>query len=186
MKDATAEPRLWRYCHAAGQKLPKGTIVGGLDGTHEGLLLISSDAEVARLLGLAAAGWVSHFVAQFKGAIKPEQLAHLASTPVLDGIHFGPVTARLLQPQGKATWLDIALREGRGRDIGKLLASAGLNPSRLARTSFGPYLLGSMLAGGLEEVPQQDWQQQLGGKFKKKNENRGRQVQGAASRNTRR
>jgi 23S rRNA pseudouridine2605 synthase len=186
MNEKAGEAKLWRYCHAAGGKLPKGTIVGGLDGAQEGLLLISNEAEVARLLSLAAAGWVSHFMAQFKGAITAEQLAQLNGTPVLDGIHFGPVTARHLQPQGKAAWVDIALREGRGRNVGKLLAYAGLKPARVARTAFGPYKLGGLLAGALEEVPRQDWQQQLGGKFKTSNANRERKIQGAASRSARR
>lgn len=186
MSGATAETKLWRYCHAGGRKLPKGTIVGELDGSHEGLLLISSDAEVARLISLAAAGWVSHFIAEFKAPVKPEQVERIAGTPVVDGVHFGPVAARLLKPASKGVWLDIALREGRGRDVARLLQSAGLKPRRLARTAFGPYHLGGLQAGALEEVPQQDWQKQLGGKFTDKHENRGRQVQGAASRGARR
>jgi 23S rRNA pseudouridine2605 synthase len=186
MADRTEAPRLWRYCHAAGRTPPDGFIVGGLGLLHEGLLLISNDAEVARLLSLAAAGWVSHFAAGFRGSVQPGQMKLLSGAPVVDGLQFGPVTARPLPPQGKTAWLDIALREGRGRDVARLLAAAGLTPTHLARTSFGPFRLGGLLAGALEDVPDQDWQLQLGGKFISSHADRRRKIQRPASRNTRR
>lgn len=156
--------------------MPEGRIVGGLTTACEGLLVLTNDAEVARLMGLASSGWVSHFLVQVSGKLAREQLAGLAAAPVIAGVHYGPVTVRLARSETKTSWLDVALREGRGRDVSRLLQSLGLMPIRIARISFGPYKLGELQSGCHEIVAERDWQRQLGGKFASAHEDRRRKV----------
>lgn len=169
-------PRLWRYCHGIGKPMPDGHVVGGIDAGGEGLLLLTNDAEVARLMGLASSGWVSHFLVQVSGKLAREQLSGLAATPVVAGVQYGPVAVRLARCEAKSSWLDVALREGRGRDVNRLLQSLGLLPIRIARVSFGPYKLGELQAGCHELVAAREWQRQLGGKYASSDEDRGRKV----------
>lgn len=172
-------PRLW-LCHRDGSKgAPSAAsmiAIGWADPMTEGLLLLTNDAEVARLTELASAGWVSKYRVIGEGKLDASRLARMPEGPVIGGVRYGPVETVVEKRQGARVSIGIALREARGRGLVPLLSHLGLKPLRIIRLSFGPYGLGELPAGALEDVPQSQWQQQLGGKFTATHEDRRRKV----------
>ncbi len=175
--EAQSGPRLW-LCHrdvSKGAPLAASFIsIGWADPMTEGLLLLTNDAEVARLTELASAGWVSKYRVLAEGKLDAARLAQLQEGPVIGGVRYGPVETVIEKHQGAKTSIGIALREARSRGLVPLLSHLGLKPLRIIRLSFGPYGLGELPSGAIEDVPQ--WQQQLGGKFIDKHEDRRRKI----------
>jgi 23S rRNA pseudouridine2605 synthase len=95
------------------------------------------------------------------GAVTAEQLAALAKGLTVDGVRYGPVEAKLDREQGSNVWLTIGLREGKNREVRKILGTLGLEVTRLIRLSFGPFALGDLEPGQVEEVPQRTLASQL-------------------------
>jgi 23S rRNA pseudouridine2605 synthase len=168
-----AEPtRLWRYYKPAGlvttardekgrptvferlpANMPRVVSVGRLDLTTEGLLLLTNDGELARFLELPATGWIRRYRVRVHGPIDEARLAALAKGPTIDGVHYGPIEATLDRIQGSNAWLSVGIKEGKNREIRKVMDSLSLDVTRLIRTAFGPFQLGKLLEGTVEEVP---------------------------------
>ena len=174
-------PRLWRYHKPAGlvttardekarptvfdrlpSELPRVISVGRLDLTTEGLLLLTNDGEVARYLELPATGWARRYRVRVHGAVEPARLAALARGPTIDGVHYGPIEAILDREQGSNAWLTVTLREGKNREIRKVMEHLGWSVSRLIRIAFGPFQLGLLEPGTTEEIPGRVLKEQLG------------------------
>jgi 23S rRNA pseudouridine2605 synthase len=174
-------PRLWRYHKPKGlvtshkdpqgrktvfealpADLPRVVSVGRLDLNTEGLLLLTTDGALARHLELPSTGWLRRYRVRAHGKVTQADLDRLAKGMTIDGVHYGPVEARVDREQGGNVWLTLGLREGKNREVKRLLEALGLTVNRLIRVSFGPFALGELAAGEVEEVKQRVLKDQLG------------------------
>jgi 23S rRNA pseudouridine2605 synthase len=142
--------------------MPRVISVGRLDINTEGLLLLTNDGGLARVLELPSTGWLRRYRVRVHGTVTQAQLDSLERGLTLDGISYGPVRATLDRAQGSNAWLTMDLREGKNREIKRVLAHLGLEVARLIRVSFGPFQLGSLAEGAVEEVKTRHLKEQLG------------------------
>ncbi len=178
--DPPAAARLWRYHKPAGlvtthrdpegratvfEKLPPGmprvVSVGRLDLTSEGLLLLTNDGGLARLLELPAYGWVRRYRVRVFGRPDEDALKRLAQGVTVKGVRYGSIEAGLDSVKGDNCWLTVALKEGRNREIRKVMEYLGLRVSRLIRVAHGPFQLGNLDRGEVSEVPRKVLREQL-------------------------
>jgi 23S rRNA pseudouridine2605 synthase len=145
--------------------LPRVISVGRLDINSEGLLLLTNDGEVARKLELPATGWLRRYRVRVWGQADEEKLEKLAKGVTVDGIKYGPITATLERQMKSNAWLIVSLREGKNREVRKVLEHLGLEVSRLIRVSYGPFKLGNLEPGGVKRVPKSVLADQLGEDF---------------------
>src|SRR5580693_9430018 len=148
------------------QKLSKGLprliSVGRLDFNTEGLLLLTNDGELARVLELPATGWLRRYRVRAHGAIAQPKLDALRGGVAIDGVRYGAIEATIDRVQGSNTWLTFAIREGKNREVRNVLGHLGLTVTRLIRVSFGPFQLGELAEGEVEEVRTRTLREQLG------------------------
>jgi 23S rRNA pseudouridine2605 synthase len=142
--------------------MPRVMPVGRLDLTSEGLLLLTNDGELKRRLELPATGWLRRYRARVNGRIEQDKLASLAKGITIEGVNYGPIRAALDRQKGENAWLTISLAEGKNREIRKVCEHFGWPVSRLIRTSYGPFQLGDLPRGGIEEIPPKFLREQLG------------------------
>lgn len=164
--------RLWRYHKPAGlvvshkdpqgrptvfeklrEQLPRVVSVGRLDINTEGLLLLTNDGALERQLEHPSTGWIRRYRVRAYGLVDEAKLAALKGGVEIEGVRYGPIEARAERQQGDNTWLTIAIREGKNREVKKICEHLGLRVNRLIRVSFGPFMLGELARGGIEEVP---------------------------------
>jgi len=183
-----AEPtRVWRYHKPAGQvtthkdpegrptvfdalskDMPRVISVGRLDYNTEGLLLLTNDGELARRLELPKTAWLRKYRVRVFGKVTQEDLLKFEDGTTIDGVKYGPVQATLDRVQRGNAWITMGLREGKNREVRRLLESIGLKVNRLIRISYGPFQLGNLEAGEVEEVNPKTLDEQLGLKPSKK------------------
>ena len=142
--------------------LPRVVSVGRLDLTSEGLLLLTNDGALARRLELPSHGWLRRYRVRVHGAVDERQLAHLARGVTIEGVAYGPIEAGLDSRQGANAWLTVSLKEGRNREIRRVMAHLGLQVTRLIRVAYGPFQLGALPKAGVEEVHPRILRDQLG------------------------
>jgi len=178
---AVEPPRLWRYhkprglvtTHADPQgrptvfaalpkHLPRVVSVGRLDFNTEGLLLLTNDGALARHLELPATGWMRRYRVRAHGQITQAALDKLKDGIEIDGLRYGPIEATLDKPQGSNVWLTLGLREGKNREVRKILDTLSLTVNRLIRISFGPFQLLDLPPGEVEPVKRRVLIEQLG------------------------
>ena len=136
--------------------------IGRLDLNSEGLLLLTNDGALARRLELPATGWVRRYRVRVHGAVEPARLAALARGIRIDGIAYGPIRAQLDRQQGSNAWVTLSLQEGKNREVRRVLEHLGYPVTRLIRLAYGPFQLGHLARGAIEEVPRKVLQEQLG------------------------
>ncbi len=148
------------------EKLPKGmprvVSVGRLDLNTEGLLLLTNDGGLARVLELPATGWLRRYRVRAHGSILQPQLDALRKGVTVDGVRYGAIEATVDRVQGANVWLTFAIREGKNREVRNVLEHLGLRVNRLIRVSFGPFQLGDLPEGAVEEVRTRHLREQLG------------------------
>ena len=147
--------------------LPRLISVGRLDFNTEGLLLLTNDGALARLLELPATGWLRRYRVRAHGSITQDRLDRLRRGLTIDDIRYGPIEATLDRVQGSNVWLTLGIREGKNREVRNVLGHLGLGVTRLIRVSFGPFQLGELGAGEVEEVRTRVLREQLGDKLAK-------------------
>jgi 23S rRNA pseudouridine2605 synthase len=147
------------------RELPRLISVGRLDFNTEGLLLLTNDGALARLLELPATGWLRRYRVRAHGAITQDRLDGLRRGVTIDDIHYGPIEAALDRVQGSNVWLTLGIREGKNREIRNVLGHLGLGVTRLIRISFGPFQLAELGEGEVEEVRTRVLREQLGEKL---------------------
>lgn len=135
------------------ENLPRVVSVGRLDLNSEGLLLLTNDGALARELELPSRGWKRRYRARAFGRIAQEELDALKAGSEVDGVRYGPIEAVLERQQGANAWIAVTLTEGKNREVRRVLESLGLTVNRLIRTSYGPFELGALKPGQVEEVP---------------------------------
>ncbi len=145
--------------------LPRLISVGRLDFNTEGLLLLTNDGALARLLELPATGWLRRYRVRAHGSITQDRLGDLRRGVSIDGIHYGSIEATLDRVQGSNVWLTLGIREGKNREVRNVLGHLGLKVTRLIRISFGPFQLGELREGEVEEVRTRVLREQLGDKL---------------------
>jgi len=150
---------------ALPESLPRVVSVGRLDINTEGLLLLTTDGELARHLELPSTGWLRRYRVRVHGRVTEEALDALRRGVTIDGIHYGPVEVRIDREQGANLWLTLGLREGKNREVKRLAEHLGLTVNRLIRVSFGPFALGDLAEGAVEEVKPKVLADQLGRKL---------------------
>ncbi len=177
--------RLWRYHKLDGlvvshndpqgrpsvfdklaQQLPRVVSIGRLDINTEGLLLLTNDGEISRKLELPSSGWIRRYRVRAYGHMSDEGFAAVANGVEIEGVRYGPIEAKVEKSQGDNVWMNIAIKEGKNREVKKICEYLGLQVNRLIRVSFGPFQLGELKRGGIEEIPHKFWSAQLGDKFK--------------------
>jgi 23S rRNA pseudouridine2605 synthase len=142
-------------------QLPRVVSVGRLDLTSEGLLLLTNDGGLARQLELPATGWLRRYRVRVFGVPNEGALKALAKGVTVEGVKYGPIEAEVDAKKGDNTWLSVSLREGRNREIRRVMAHLGLSVSRLIRIAYGPFQLGTLERGGIEEIPARVLREQL-------------------------
>jgi 23S rRNA pseudouridine2605 synthase len=178
--DGPARTRLFRYHKPEGlmtthkdpegrptvfEKLPPGLprliSIGRLDLNSEGLLLLTNDGALARLLERPESGWLRRYRVRVNGYVDEKALAALSHGVTVEGERYGPIDAGLDSRKGDNAWLSIGLREGRNREVRRVMAHLNLQTSRLIRIAYGPFQLGLLPRGSVEEVPAKILREQL-------------------------
>src|SRR5690606_26019144 len=126
--------------------------VGRLDMTSEGLLLLTNDGGLKRALELPETGWLRRYRVRANGRVTQDDLDRLKKGVTVEGVSYGPVDAKLDRVQGANLWLTVGIREGKNREVRKVLGSLGLTVNRLIRISYGPFQLLDLAPGAIEEV----------------------------------
>ena len=174
-------PRLWLYYKPEGlvtsaadekgrdtvfdhlpEDMPRVMSVGRLDLNSEGLLLLTNDGELKRRLELPSTGWLRKYRVRVKGNPTDPDLEPLRKGVTVDGERFQPMDVKLDRHQGANAWLTVGLREGKNREIRRAMAHVGLTVNRLIRISYGPFRLGELQPGEVEEVKPRILRDQLG------------------------
>jgi len=136
--------------------------VGRLDFNSEGLLLLTNDGGLARKLEMPSTSWTRRYRVRVHGRPKDEDLAKLARGITIDGIRYGSIEAELDRQQGSNAWVTLALNEGKNREIRKVMEHLGWPVTRLIRVAYGPFQLGNLEEGRVEEVTGRVLVDQLG------------------------
>lgn len=176
--------RLWRYHKPEGlittardekgratvfdhlpSTMPRVISVGRLDLSSEGLLLLTNDGALARHLELPSTGWLRRYRIRVHGVPTPETMKKLADGVVVDGLAYGPIETVIDRTVGYNSWLTVGLREGKNREVRRVFDYLGLPVSRLIRVAYGPFQLGKLERGAVEEVPRRVLRDQMPGFF---------------------
>jgi 23S rRNA pseudouridine2605 synthase len=177
----TAEPtRLWRYHKPSGlvtthrdpagrptvfehlpKDMPRVISVGRLDLTSEGLLLLTNDGALARRLELPSNGLLRRYRARAFGRVEQAELDTLKMGITVDGMRYGPIEAKLERAAANS-WITLSLSEGKNREVRRVLEALGLKVNRLIRIAYGPFQLGTLAPGAVEEIPRKLLKEQLG------------------------
>ncbi len=184
---AAEEARVWRYHKSPGTlttnsdpqgrptifeklppELPRVVTIGRLDYNTEGLLLLTNDGELARHLELPKHAWLRHYRVRVYGWVDVAKLKKLEDGATIDGVHYEPIKAELEteKQEGSNSWLSVSIREGKNREIRRVMEHLDLEVTRLIRVAFGPFQLGKLVRGGVEEVPRRILRESLGNFFK--------------------
>jgi 23S rRNA pseudouridine2605 synthase len=173
--------RLWRYHKPKGRvtthrdpegrptvfealppELPRVISIGRLDFNTEGLLLLTNDGALARHLESPANGWLRRYRVRAHGDISQAELDKVQDGVEIEGIRYGPIEARLDRVKGANVWITLGIREGKNREVRKVMEHLRLGVTRLIRLSFGPFALGDLEVGQIEEVKRRVIAEQLG------------------------
>ncbi|SFR34258.1 23S rRNA pseudouridine2605 synthase [Yoonia tamlensis] len=174
-------PRIWLYHKPAGlvtterdekdrptvfgtlpETMPRVMSVGRLDLNSEGLLLLTNDGGVKRKLELPATGWLRRYRVRINGSVSEAKLDQLRAGIMVDGIKYQPMIVTFDRQQGANAWLTVSIREGKNREIRRTMEAIGVTVNRLIRVSYGPFQLGDLKQGEVEELKQRVVRDQLG------------------------
>jgi 23S rRNA pseudouridine2605 synthase len=178
--DAPDRPRLWRYHKPEGlvtthrdpegrptvferlpEQLPRVVSIGRLDLNSEGLLLLTNDGSLARRLELPSNGWTRRYRVRVHGVVPERSLAQLANGVTIEGVRYGAIDAAVDSRALSNTWLSVALNEGRNREVRRVMTHLGLQVTRLIRVAYGPFQLGNLERGGVDEISGKVLREQL-------------------------
>lgn len=177
-----AEPaRLWRYHKPLGLvtterdekgrptvfdrlpiDLPRVMSVGRLDINSEGLLLLTNDGGLKRRLELPSTGWLRRYRVRVHGVVTDRIVEPLLKGITVDGIAYQPMQLQIDSQKGANAWLTVGIREGKNREVRRAMEAVGLSVNRLIRTAYGPFQLGELAGGQVDEIRAKIVRDQLG------------------------
>jgi len=157
--DPEGRPTLFRALPCG---LPRLISIGRLDINTEGLLLLTNDGGLARVLELPATGWLRRYRVRALGRVTQEALDRLRNGLTVKGVHYRPIEATLDHEGGANVWLTVSIREGKNREVRNVMETLGLKVNRLIRVAFGPFELSELKNGKLREVPTEELRAKLG------------------------
>lgn len=134
------------------KRMPRVVAVGRLDLTTEGLILLTNDGALARWLELPAHGLARRYRVRVHGRVDEAQLVTLADGVTIEGVTYGGIDAKLDKQQGANAWLTVVLREGKNREVRRVMEHLGLKVNRLIRVAYGPFALGALEKNMVEPV----------------------------------
>jgi 23S rRNA pseudouridine2605 synthase len=143
-------------------EMPRVVSIGRLDFNTEGLLLLTNDGALARHLELPATGWLRRYRVRAFGRVSQADLDTLKEGVTIDGVRYGGIDAAIDSVQAGNMWLTIGLREGKNREVRRILGSLSLEVNRLIRVSYGPFQLMDLATGEVEAVKRRVLADQLG------------------------
>ena len=147
--------------------LPRVVSVGRLDLNTEGLLLLTNDGALSRYLELPSTGWSRKYRVRVKGRVQPDRLKALEKGITVEGVRYGSIKVQVDQgSEGSNSWLTLSLKEGKNREIRRVMEAINLKVNRLIRVSYGPFDLGKIERGAVSEVPDKVLKAQLAKFFK--------------------
>ncbi len=152
---------------ALPKELPRVVSVGRLDMNTEGLLLLTTDGALARYLELPATGLARTYRVRAHGKITQKQLDKLNKGLTYEGVRYGAAKATLEKQQGTNVWIMLSITEGKNREVRKMMEALGLQVNRLIRTAYGPFDLGKLEKGAVQEMRTDMLRKRLPGYFKK-------------------
>lgn len=174
-------PRMWLYHKPAGlvtterdeqgrdtvfddlpEDMPRVMSVGRLDLNSEGLLILTNDGALKRQMELPATGWLRRYRVRIKGSLSEQKLDILRGGVTVEGVTYAPMEVTFDRQQGANAWLTVGLREGKNREIRRVMEGQGVIVNRLIRISYGPFQLGNLKPGEVEEVKQRIVKDQMG------------------------
>ncbi|BDV38835.1 pseudouridine synthase [Methylocystis bryophila] len=161
-RDPEGRRTVFEHIKEQNPDLPRLISVGRLDINTQGLLLLSNDGGLARALELPATGWRRRYRVRAHGETSQAALDQLAQGVEIEGVAYAPIEAKLDRQQGSNTWISMTLVEGKNREVKRVLGHLGLEVTRLIRVSFGPFQLGELDEGAIEEVRLKVLREQLG------------------------
>src|SRR5471032_2614803 len=150
---------------ALPKNLPRLISIGRLDINTEGLLLLTNDGGLARVLELPTTAWLRRYRVRANGSVTQEALDRLRNGITVEGVRYGPIEAKLDRLQGANVWITFAIREGKNREVRKVLETLDLKVNRLIRVSFGPFNLGELPEWGVKEIESKALRTELGEKI---------------------
>ena len=157
--DPEGRPTIFR---ALPKHLPRLISIGRLDMNTEGLLLLTNDGGLARALELPATGWLRRYRVRALGRVLQETLDGLKKGVTIEGVHYGPIEATLERQLESNCWLSVGIREGKNREVRRVMESLNLTVSRLIRVAFGPFELGPIAECDVKEVETAELKKTLG------------------------
>ncbi len=160
--DPEGRSTVFAFLEEKHPELPRLVSVGRLDINTEGLLLLTNDGGLARTLELPATGWTRRYRVRVHGEIDQAQLDELKKGVTVDDVAYAPIEARLERVQGANAWIAMSLTEGKNREIKRVMEHLGLDVTRLIRVSYGPFQLGELGEGAVDEVKLKMLREQLG------------------------
>ena len=178
---APQSPRIWLYHKPTGlvttdrdemdretvyealpDDMPRVMSVGRLDINSEGLLILTNDGGLKRKMELPATGWLRRYRVRIKGSVSEARLDELRAGITVEGMRYQPMDVTFDRQQGANAWLTVAIREGKNREIRRTMEAIGVIVNRLIRVSYGPFQLGKLKQGEVEEVRSKTVRDQLG------------------------
>jgi 23S rRNA pseudouridine2605 synthase len=160
--DPQGRPTIFR---ALPKSLPRLISVGRLDINTEGLLLLTNDGSLARVLELPATGWLRRYRVRALGRVTQDRLDAMRAGITVEGVRYGPIEATLDREQGANVWLTLGIREGKNREVRKVLETLRLKVNRLIRVAYGPFQLGELKEGAVKEIETTALRAELGEKI---------------------
>lgn len=173
--------RLWRYHKPTGlvtshrdpggrptvfdalpPHLPRVISIGRLDMNSEGLLLLTNDGGLARKLELPDTGWTRRYRVRVHGSVDQDRLKSLAKGVTVEGVNYGAIEATFESRTGANAWLSVAIKEGKNREVRRVMEHIGLRVNRLIRTAYGPFQLGNLPRGEVDEIKPKALREQVG------------------------
>lgn len=138
--------------------MPRVVPVGRLDINSEGLLLLTTDGELAQWMmrpshDTRSAGWKRIYKVRVYGALEEWQLKKMRGGMVVDGVKYAGASVVPAGGKHRNVWYDVTLTEGKNREVRKLFGAFNIMVSRLIRLQYGPFTLGNLPKGAVSEVP---------------------------------